>query len=475
MIGAVGCGAAEPQTAAADQETGDVSAELSVVPAGVLCVRITYSQSATTQKTFTVAAGSTAPLALGKLPTGPTTFRAEAFNVACSSVTSTTAADWATPADVSATVVLGVNTPLKFTLRPNVSATAQIDFQSLPSRIVAGDTNTFALMGDGTTRAWGDAIASGDGVGHLVPTTITQLASYTSIAGSFGRFACGIQAGNAYCWGENADRQFSGVAAGVYATPVSVGGGNTWVQLAAGRRHVCGLKTDGVVYCVGANESGQIGNGTASTVTTFVSVLPGVAQVAAGYAHTCALKNDGSVWCWGSNSNGQLGDGTTLTRFAPTRALLALGTSSLSLGAMHSCARREDGQAYCWGSNVYGQLGDATLLSRSTPFGLVVNPVDRVVAGLNHTCLIKDGTLNCFGNDEQGAVGVLPPSVDVTYVWAPKPILSGATDLAAAEHTCAVLGGAGTGQAVQCWGLNSSGQLGDGTNATRFRPANVVW
>ena len=48
--------------------------------------------------------------------------------------------------------------------------------------------------------------------------------------------------------------------------------------------------------------------------------------------------------------------------------------------------------------------------------------------------------------------------------------VSGATDVAAGQgHTCAVLKG---GQ-VKCWGLNDSGQLGDGTTTNRTTPTDI--
>jgi alpha-tubulin suppressor-like RCC1 family protein len=81
----------------------------------------------------------------------------------------------------------------------------------------------------------------------------------------------------------------------------------------------CAVAQGGTVYCTGLNASGQVGNDSNATATTFTQV-PGLAnmtQVAVGQAHTCALKNDGSVFCWGDNDNGQIGDGTTVTRFAP--------------------------------------------------------------------------------------------------------------------------------------------------------------
>jgi alpha-tubulin suppressor-like RCC1 family protein len=50
---------------------------------------------------------------------------------------------------------------------------------------------------------------------------------------------------------------------------------------------------------------------------TPVPGLSAVHTLAAGAQHTCARTRDNRVWCWGANDQGQLGDGTTNSRNAP--------------------------------------------------------------------------------------------------------------------------------------------------------------
>ena len=77
--------------------------------------------------------------------------------------------------------------------------------------------------------------------------------------------------------------------------------------------------------CWGANESGQLGNGTtdSSNVPVPVTGLKDVEAIVAGGAHSCARRTDGTVWCWGANTSGQLGDGVTLSSPRPLLARIA--------------------------------------------------------------------------------------------------------------------------------------------------------
>jgi alpha-tubulin suppressor-like RCC1 family protein len=112
------------------------------------------------------------------------------------------------------------------------------------------------------------------------------------------------------------------------ASPVAVTGGHTFVQLAAGGLggiHSCGIEDTGQAFCWGRNNFGQLGDGSATQipVTSPVAVADGhtFVQLAAGLFHSCGLEDTGQIFCWGLNANGQLGDGTTTNSSIPVLAL----------------------------------------------------------------------------------------------------------------------------------------------------------
>ncbi|MCS6910602.1 MAG: hypothetical protein NZM11_08555 [Anaerolineales bacterium] len=63
-------------------------------------------------------------------------------------------------------------------------------------------------------------------------------------------------------------------------------------------------------------------------------------QIAAGGSHTCGLTNTGLVYCWGWNAYGQLGDGTRTDRWTPVAVSGLSGAVAITAGAFHTCA--------CW-------------------------------------------------------------------------------------------------------------------------------
>ncbi len=197
-------------------------------------------------------------------------------------------------------------------------------------------------------------------------------------------------------------------------------------------------------------------------------------QVEANWGHTCALTVGGGVKCWGDNTYGQLGDGTTQGRLTPVNVVgLQSGVQAIEVGSSHSCAVMAGGGVKCWGKNDVGQLGDGTRSSRSAPVDVVglSSGVRAVTAGSYHTCaLTETGGVKCWGDNASGQLGdgtwnlrLVP--VDVVSLTSSVQAIS-----AGGGHTCALIENGG----IKCWGVNGSGQLGDGTTMTRLTPVDVV-
>jgi alpha-tubulin suppressor-like RCC1 family protein len=144
-----------------------------------------------------------------------------------------------------------------------------------------------------------------------------------------GKFVCGkTTKARATCWGITQDGRLGAPVDAGSSLPVLVQDAATGaplqdvVQVASGRFHACALLDDGTVRCWGTGTEGQLGDGEATSSSRAVPVgqLDGVARIAAGYAsHSCALTTDGDVLCWGANDVGQIGDGTVVNATFPRK------------------------------------------------------------------------------------------------------------------------------------------------------------
>jgi len=252
----------------------------------------------------------------------------------------------------------------------------------------------------------------------------------------------------------------------------------TQTRLSAGNLHACSVGSDGGVSCWGSNAFGQLGDGTTTNRLTPVPVSglsSGVAAVAVGFLHSCALTTAGAVKCWGRNANGTLGDGTTIDRLTPVAVTgLSSGVKAIAAGFEHSCALKTSGAIVCWGLNNRGQIGDGTSgNNRLTPvpvFGLF-NSVAAISIGFEFSCALRTtGAVLCWGNNSKNNLG------DGTQIdrLTPTPVVGLSSGVAAIStspnaHSCAVT----TAGAVRCWGINDSGQLGDGTTIDRLTSVAV--
>ena len=206
--------------------------------------------------------------------------------------------------------------------------------------------------------------------------------------------------------------------------PVAVSGGLTFTALVAGSGHTCGLVSGGTAYCWGSNYSGQLGDGTSWTPSDWnsanrnapVAVIGGrtFTSLVAGESHTCGLVSGGTAYCWGANETGQLGDGTSgNVRTAPVAVSGGRTFTALVAGAFHTCGLVSGGAAYCWGQNGYGQLELGNLTNGRALAPVAVSggrTFTALVAGDSHTCgLSSGGTAYCWGRNRYGQLGGRAP------------------------------------------------------------------
>jgi alpha-tubulin suppressor-like RCC1 family protein len=143
------------------------------------------------------------------------------------------------------------------------------------------------------------------------------------------------------------------------------------VYASAGWFHAVALTSDKKVWTWGNNSSGEIGIGSSSTTGVNLPVqVPGlsdVQSVSAGDGFTAALKSDGTVWTWGANNYGQLGNGTFTDRSSPGQVIGLSNVIYLAARDYHVIVIKSDGSLWAWGSNENGECGDNTVLDRSLP------------------------------------------------------------------------------------------------------------
>ncbi|MEP6972802.1 MAG: RCC1 repeat-containing protein, partial [Actinomycetota bacterium] len=284
----------------------------------------------------------------------------------------------------------------------------------------------------------------------------------------------GVKCGGYNFYGQVGDGTYSD-----RGTPVDVTGLSSGVAaISAGTFHNCALTTGGGVTCWGNNGYGELGDGkvaaNSSTPVAVTGLSSGVAAISAGLSHTCALTNAGGAKCWGRNQSGELGDGTTTERDTPVDVTgLTSGVAAISTGGEHTCALTTGGGVKCWGNNSNGQVGDGTTTERDTPVAVtgLTSGVTAISASRSHTCaLTTGGGVNCWGGNSSGQLGDGTTTERDTPV-AVTGLTSGVVAISAGgAHTCALTSDGG----AKCWGSNDSGQLGDGTTSWHPTPSNVI-
>jgi alpha-tubulin suppressor-like RCC1 family protein len=185
--------------------------------------------------------------------------------------------------------------------------------------IAAGWYFGLALLKNGTVKAWGanynGELGTGESINTSdVPVSIPSLSEVTAIAAASASGYALLKNGTVKAWGENS---WGALGDGTFTssrTPVSVSGLEEVATISASYEDALALMKNGTVKGWGYNGEGELGNGstTNSDVPVSVSKLSGVAAVAGGLFQSLALLKNGTVEAWGGNEDGELGIGTNI-------------------------------------------------------------------------------------------------------------------------------------------------------------------
>jgi hypothetical protein len=366
----------------------------------------------------------------------------------------------------------------------------------LPDLPTVWSSSSFRTISVEPTHGWATAHLPGTARIEATIAGVTGSVDLESIEVQYqsvhagGLFECGLtQAGEVLCSGFTPE---PGGAWTFRERPTPIASPVPLVALSLGMRHGCGLSEAGEAHCFGVDEYGELGAGTSPTFQpTFQPVATSLRfhSIHAGGNMTCALSTaeaGENAYCWGANLYGQLGLGNDVDAATPTpipgHRFDALALSRVNGEGASTCGRAEDGQLLCWGNNSTGQLGDGTTYRSLAPLPLPwASNVDAFsIAALEtsrygvmgHACALTSGqALQCWGNNSAGELGAGQASISLVPVTVPGQWTSVHTIRDAAQGTTCALDPQG---AAHCWGTNVHGILGKDAPALVPTPTRVL-
>jgi len=188
--------------------------------------------------------------------------------------------------------------------------------------ITVGFDHACALMNTGTVKCWPGLVTNETNA--LVADVRGLGGDVVAIAAGFRHDCALTKAGADLCRGSNGYGQLGNGTHNDNSSPEAVNGLDNGVKAIT---ETCAVLNTGALKCWGSNRDGEVGDGTNQDRTEPVDVsglTEPVKAVAQSGSHTCALTESDQVYCWGANDQGQLGNGTRLRSLIPA-VVLGLG------------------------------------------------------------------------------------------------------------------------------------------------------
>jgi alpha-tubulin suppressor-like RCC1 family protein len=346
--------------------------------------------------------------------------------------------------------------------------------------------NSMPVSANATSFTFAAQVASGSSYAVTAMAQPSPSCAITNGSGTVGNSS--VSSVSIACAGTNSNigASVSGLLANTTVVLQDNGGDNLAIStnamatnfntpVASGAAYAVTVLTQpaGQTCTLGANASGKVASANINVAVTCGAIIT------AGVAHTCALNGTGTVLCWGSNEFGQLGNGSTTSIASPVQVVgLTSSAVSIAAGSESTCALMSAGSVWCWGDNSNGQLGNGTFTQSTVPVQVMdftgsapLSGIARIAAGQSHTCAVTSaGAAFCWGDNSKGELGNGTEIVSSLPVPVSGLATGVATMAAGSDFTCAVTADGG----AKCWGDGASGQLGNGTSANSTTASTVL-
>ena len=373
-----------------------------------------------------------------------------------------------TPSDVHDTIRVAVSAG-------NSAGASTPVISAETEEVIEGQCKPASATAEGTVYGWGynerDELGDGNAVNSSLPVESCISGIREVAAASDDIYALGTN-GLVYGWGPSCSGSILATSTDGLSPGVVLGLSNIKQIATEAASAGYALSNDGKVYSWGPNELGQLGDGTTTSRWTPEQVkgLPPISQIYAGAGTAFAVAEDGAVYMWGevpgATSSEYDTEPTLIPELTEVKRIAAGGGAFLFL--------HNNGTVESWGSNWWGLLG---IGSPNPPFASTRQPVP----GLSNVVSLAAGSLAAFAVESNGEVyswgfngrSSLGRELPETWSYAPEriPGLPPIAEVAAGGlYGGYALSESGT---VYAWGWNESGQLGDGTTKESASPVMV--
>jgi alpha-tubulin suppressor-like RCC1 family protein len=376
----------------------------------------------------------------------------------------------------------------------NISKSSPVQVAGSWTTLSVGSGHILGIKSDNTLWAWGSNASGQLGLGTTVdrnsPVQIGALANWSTVSAGTNFSLATNTLGQIYAWGVNNLGQLGDGTTINKSSPVNYGL-TSWTAVSAGSSHSMAISSDGNLFTWGYGLAGNLGHNNTQSLsnpTKITTVTKSWTQIAAGWLQSHAITTLGEKYSWGGNGGGQLGIGTSTGRSIPTIVPGSTSWTQVAANFQNSYAIDTLGKLYSAGVNQTGALGlnynsnsiQVSNYTQITP-GVSYTFISAGSIGVNAAAVSTEPRYYAWGDNSNGQIGnndTLNKTGPFSLLNSTVPAFSTPSQVGSDYFNKVTAGvsysiGLKTDYTLWSWGLNSGGQLGEGTITTRSSPTQI--